>query len=85
MGRRLGDVVTPVQQSANLRVSDQDHFKAINDTFGHAAGDTVLAATAARLTTWAGPHAAIGRLGAMSSRSSWRRPAAAARTASQGS
>jgi diguanylate cyclase (GGDEF)-like protein len=30
---------------------------------GHAAGDAVLAATATRLTAWAGPRAAIGRLG----------------------
>ncbi|MDV9188200.1 GGDEF domain-containing protein [Streptomyces sp. SR27] len=42
---------------------DADRFKAINDQFGHAAGDTVLAAFGTRLTAWAGPSAAIGRLG----------------------
>ncbi|MFA0845520.1 GGDEF domain-containing protein [Streptomyces rochei] len=49
--------------NAAVVLIDQDHFKAVNDTMGHAAGDTVLAATAARLTAWAGPRAAVGRLG----------------------
>ncbi|MFD3847954.1 GGDEF domain-containing protein [Streptomyces microflavus] len=53
---RHGDTTTVV-------MVDADHFKQINDTLGHAAGDAVLAAFGARLTAWAGPRAAVGRLG----------------------
>lgn len=48
---------------ATVVMVDADHFKQINDGMGHAAGDTVLAAIGARLTSWAGPRAAVGRLG----------------------
>jgi diguanylate cyclase (GGDEF)-like protein len=49
--------------SALVVLADIDHFKQINDTHGHAAGDRVLAVTAQRLTAWAGSHGAVGRLG----------------------
>ncbi len=42
---------------------DLDRFKEINDTKGHAGGDTVLQATASRLVNLAGPNDVAARIG----------------------
>ncbi len=42
---------------------DADHFKHVNDTYGHAAGDVVLRAIAARASSTLREYDAIGRLG----------------------
>ncbi len=42
---------------------DLDGFKAINDTYGHAAGDEVLRIVAARVQAAIGPNHVMGRLG----------------------
>jgi diguanylate cyclase (GGDEF)-like protein len=47
----------------SLVLVDVDHFKTINDTFGHAAGDQVLTTIARRLRDGVGEHALVARLG----------------------
>ncbi|MGH3586310.1 MAG: GGDEF domain-containing protein [Pseudonocardia sp.] len=44
-------------------VLDLDHFKAVNDTHGHLAGDQVLAAVAAALRSEVRDHDLVGRFG----------------------
>lgn len=46
-----------------LLLIDVDRFKRINDEHGHAAGDVVLCAIAARLARWEGPMCTVARLG----------------------
>ncbi|MDO1529377.1 GGDEF domain-containing protein [Fulvimonas sp. R45] len=42
---------------------DVDHFKRINDDFGHAAGDRVLAVLAASIAATVRPPVVLGRMG----------------------
>lgn len=42
---------------------DVDHFKRINDEFGHATGDRVLAALAAGIAVMVRPPVVLGRMG----------------------
>jgi diguanylate cyclase (GGDEF)-like protein/PAS domain S-box-containing protein len=64
--QRLDDeLARAVRQSTPLSVFmvDVDHFKTINDTFGHAAGDQVLIEIAQRLSAACRVYDAVGRYG----------------------
>ncbi|WP_338445100.1 GGDEF domain-containing protein [Pelagerythrobacter marensis] len=54
--RSTGDPLT-------LVAADIDHFKNVNDTYGHATGDAVIAHFAALLKETASGGAVVGRLG----------------------
>jgi two-component system cell cycle response regulator len=49
--------------SISLIMADLDHFKQINDTLGHGAGDVVLQEAARRITTCVRPYDAVCRYG----------------------
>jgi diguanylate cyclase (GGDEF)-like protein len=57
--REAGRLGVPV----SLVISDLDHFKSINDNFGHAAGDTVIVTFAGFLRSAMAGHHVAGRIG----------------------
>jgi diguanylate cyclase (GGDEF)-like protein len=50
-------------QPLGAALLDLDHFKQVNDRYGHAAGDTVLAQVAAHLRAAVRPYDLVGRWG----------------------
>jgi diguanylate cyclase (GGDEF)-like protein len=50
-------------RSVGLVLADLDHFKSVNDTFGHFAGDAVLREFARRMQSATRPYDAVGRYG----------------------
>jgi diguanylate cyclase (GGDEF)-like protein len=51
------------QQQLGLLIIDIDNFKAINDAYGHPAGDEVLKQLAFKMTASLRPYDTLGRLG----------------------
>ncbi len=63
---RSGDIIEQAaggRRSASLLMLDIDHFKSINDTFGHPGGDKVLAVAATRIKASVKGKDIVGRLG----------------------
>lgn len=50
-------------EPVSVLLADLDHFKAVNDTYGHGAGDQVLMETAHRIRGVVRPYDLMGRVG----------------------
>jgi diguanylate cyclase (GGDEF)-like protein len=60
---RLRGALADSEGLAALLIVDVDHFKSINDRFGHAVGDAVLVETAQRISRLFADALAIARIG----------------------
>ncbi|MCW9041903.1 MAG: diguanylate cyclase [Pseudopelagicola sp.] len=60
---RVAEMSHRDQRGFAVMVADLDHFKAINDRYGHTAGDTVLTEVAQRLRDCLRPSDLLARIG----------------------
>lgn len=60
---RAGDRLAAADTAGTLLVIDADHFKAVNDRFGHEAGDEALQLLARTICTSVREGDVVGRLG----------------------
>ncbi|MDO9356540.1 MAG: diguanylate cyclase [Solirubrobacteraceae bacterium] len=63
LGARVPELSRADQPATSVLVLDIDHFKAVNDAFGHAEGDVVLIGLAQRLRAALRTHDSIYRVG----------------------
>jgi diguanylate cyclase (GGDEF)-like protein/PAS domain S-box-containing protein len=56
-------LASPAHTTLALLMLDLDHFKQVNDHYGHACGDATLAHMASQMRQLLGPHDYAGRLG----------------------
>jgi diguanylate cyclase (GGDEF)-like protein len=64
--REAADVITRAARDGSpvaVGLLDIDHFKRVNDTYGHPTGDAVLSAVAAALRTTLRGYDVVGRVG----------------------
>lgn len=54
---------TRTGESLTIALLDLDHFKEVNDTYGHATGDSVLLEAALRMKSAIRPYDGVGRYG----------------------
>ncbi|KWT69407.1 hypothetical protein APY04_1490 [Hyphomicrobium sulfonivorans] len=63
IGRASAFLDAGAAAEVSMLMLDIDHFKSINDTYGHAGGDCVLVCAAKRVQACLKQHDLIGRLG----------------------
>ncbi|MCV2881395.1 diguanylate cyclase [Actibacterium sp. XHP0104] len=61
--QQMGDRAAQTDRSFAVMLLDIDHFKAVNDRHGHAAGDTVLERVARQITANLRPSDLVARIG----------------------